>query len=52
MEFVHDKDQFFTGVSAIIDGTSMSKPANEQGKVSVGGVTRLSVALRCARRAR
>lgn len=41
VEFVHDKDQFFTGVSAIIDGTSMSKPANEQGKVSVGGVTRL-----------
>lgn len=41
LEFVHDKDQFFTGVSAIVDGTSMSKPANEQGKVSVGGLTRL-----------
>lgn len=41
IEYVHDKDQFFTGVSAIIDGTSMSKPANEQGKVSVGGLTRL-----------
>ena len=41
IEYVHDKDQFFTGVSAIVDGTSMSKPANEQGKVSVGGLTRL-----------
>ena len=41
VEYVHDKDQFFTGVSAIIDGTSMTKPANEQGKVSVGGITRL-----------
>ena len=41
IEYVHDKDQFFTGVSAIIDGTSMSKPANEQGKVSYGGITRL-----------
>lgn len=41
IEFVHDKDRFFTGVSAIVDGTSMSKPANEQGKVSVGGLTRL-----------
>jgi phosphate-selective porin OprO/OprP len=39
--FVHDKDQFFTGVSAILDGTSMTKPANEQGRVSVGGLTRL-----------
>ncbi len=41
IEYVHDKDDFFAGVSAIIDGTSMSKPANEQGKVSVGGLTRL-----------
>ena len=39
--YVHDKDAFFTGVSAIVDGSSMSKPANEQGKVSAGALTRL-----------
>lgn len=39
--YVYDKSKFFAGVSAIIAGTSMTTPANEQGKVSYGGLTRL-----------
>ncbi len=38
--YVYDKGPFFAGVSAIC-GTQLTKTANEQGKVSVGGVTRL-----------
>lgn len=39
--YVYDKGDFFAGVSAIIAGTSLTTPANEQGKVSYGGLTRL-----------
>lgn len=39
--YVYDKGKFFAGVSAIIAGTSLTTPANEQGKVSYGGLTRL-----------
>lgn len=39
--YVYDKGNFFAGVSAIIAGTSLTTPANEQGKVSYGGLTRL-----------
>lgn len=39
--YVYDKDKFFAGVSAIIAGTSMTTPSNEQGKASYGGLTRL-----------
>lgn len=39
--YVYDKGKFFAGVSAIIAGTSLTSPANEQGKVSYGGLTRL-----------
>lgn len=39
--YVYDKGDFFAGVSAIIAGTSLTAPANEQGKVSYGGLTRL-----------
>lgn len=39
--YVYDKGKFFAGVSAIIGGTSLTTPANEQGKVSYGGITRL-----------
>lgn len=39
--YVHDSKKFFAGVSAIIAGTSLTTPANEQGKVSYGGLTRL-----------
>lgn len=38
--YVFDKDKFFLGVSGIVGGTSMTSPANEQGKVSVGALNR------------
>ncbi len=34
--YVYDKDKFFLGVSGIVAGTSMTEPANEQGKTSIG----------------
>lgn len=39
--YVYDRGKFFAGVSAIIAGTSLTTPANEQGKTSYGGATRL-----------
>lgn len=38
--YVYDKDRFFLGVSGIVAGTSMTEPANEQGKSSVGALNR------------
>lgn len=38
--YVYDKDKFFLGVSGIVGGTSMTSPANEQGKVSIGALNR------------
>ena len=38
---MHDSPAFFAGVSAIVDNRSLKMPANEQGKVSYGGITRL-----------
>lgn len=40
IQYVHDKGDFFAGVSAMC-GTQITDPANERGKVSVGGTTRL-----------
>ena len=34
--YVYDKDKFFLGVSGIVAGTSMTEPANEQGKQASG----------------
>lgn len=39
--YVYDKDKFFVGVSGIVAGTSMTTPANEQAKVSVGALNRM-----------
>lgn len=39
--YVYDHKAFFAGVSAILDGTSLTTPSNQQGKASYGGVTRL-----------
>lgn len=38
--YVHDKDAFFAGVSAIV-GSKISDPSSNYGKVSAGGITRL-----------
>ena len=38
--YVYDKDKFFLGVSGIVAGTSMTEPANEQGKTSIGALNR------------
>ena len=40
IQYVHDKDAFFAGVS-VMAGTSISTPASDYGKVSVGATTRL-----------
>ncbi|MCM1050854.1 MAG: porin [Paenibacillus sp.] len=39
--YVYDKEKFFVGVSGIVAGTSMTTPANEQAKVSVGALNRM-----------
>lgn len=39
--YVHDQPSFFAGVSAMVAGTSLTTPSNEQGKTSFGGITRL-----------
>ena len=39
--YVYDHKAFFAGVSAILDGTSLTTPSNQQGKASYGGLTRL-----------
>lgn len=40
IQYVYDKDKFFAGVSALA-GTSISTPASDYGKISVGATTRL-----------
>lgn len=40
IQYVHDKGDFFAGVSGMA-GTSISTPASDYGKVSVGATTRL-----------
>lgn len=40
IQYVHDKGDFFAGVSAIC-GTQLTTPASDYGKVSVGATTRL-----------
>lgn len=39
--YVRSAPRYFLGVSGIIDAQSLTEPANEQGKVSYGGVGRL-----------
>lgn len=39
--YVRWAPRYFLGVSGIVDGKSLTEPANEQGKVSYGGVARL-----------
>ena len=41
LQYNYIQGQFFASVSAIVSGRSVTTPANEQGKVSYGGMTRL-----------